>query len=52
MTNTQTAQILIQEIRVLARNYDDTEMWLPGQIAEVTGPVSYKVCIDKDGRIY
>ena len=27
-------------------------MWLPGQIVEVTGPVSYKVRIDKDGRIF
>ena len=37
--------------KALARNYDDTEMWLPGQIVEVTGPVSYKVCTDKDGRV-
>ena len=38
--------------KVLARNYNDTEMWLPGQIVEVTGPVSYKVRIDKDGRTF
>ena len=40
------------EDKVLARNYNDTEMWLPGQIVEATGPVSYKVRIDKDGRIF
>ena len=38
--------------KVLARNHNDTEMWLPGQIVEVTGPVSYKVHIDKHDRIF
>ena len=38
--------------KVLARNYNDTEMWLPGEIIEATGPVSYTVRIDKDGRIF
>ena len=27
-------------------------MWLLGEIVKVTGPVSYKVRIDKDGRIF
>ena len=36
----------------MARNYNDTEIWLPGEIVEVTGPVSCKVCIDKDERIF
>ena len=38
--------------KVLARNYKDTEMWSIGEIVEVTGPISYKVRIDKDGRIF
>ena len=38
--------------KVFARNYNDSEMWLPGEIVEVTGPVSYKVRIDEDGRIF
>ena len=38
--------------RLLARNYNDTEMRLPGQTVEVTGTVSYKVRIDKDGGIF
>ena len=37
---------------LLTKNYNDTEMWLPGQMDEVTDPVSYKVRIDKDGRIF
>ena len=36
----------------MARNHNDKEMWLPGQIIEVIGPVSYKVRIDRDGRIF
>ena len=35
----------------MARNYNDSEMWLPAQIVEVTSPFSYEVCIDKDDRI-
>ena len=35
--------------KVLARNYNDSEMWLPGEIVEATDPVS---CIDKNGRIF
>ena len=38
--------------KVLARNYNDSDMWLPGEIVEATGPVSYKVRIDKNGRIF
>ena len=38
--------------KVLARNYNDTDLWLPGEIIEVTGPVSYKVRIDRDGKIF
>ena len=38
--------------KVLARNYKDTEMWPIGEIVEVTGPISYKVRIDKDSRIF
>ena len=36
----------------LARNYKDTKMWLPWEIVEVTGPVSYKVHINKEGKIF
>ena len=36
----------------MARNYNDTVLWLPGEIIEVTGPVSYKVRIDRDGKIF
>jgi len=32
--------------RVLARNYGGGQKWIPGQIKEVTGPVSYKVQIE------
>ena len=38
--------------KVLARNYNDSEVWLPGEIFKAAGPVSYKVHIDKDGRIF
>ena len=37
--------------KVLARSYNDTDSWLQGEVVEVTGPVSYKVHIDKDGKI-
>ena len=33
--------------KVLVRNYNDTDLWLPGEIIEVTDPVSYKVRIGK-----
>ena len=36
----------------MARNYNDYEMWLPGEIVKVTGLVSYKIRIDRDGRIF
>ena len=36
----------------MARNYNDSEMWLPGEIVKVTGLVSYKIRIDRDGRIF
>ena len=29
-----------------------TPKWLPREIVEITGPFSYKVHIDKDGRIF
>ena len=31
--------------KVLARNYNGTDLWLPGEIIEVTGSVSYKVLL-------
>ena len=31
----------------MVRNYNDTDLWLPGEITEVTDPVSYKVRIGK-----
>ena len=37
--------------KILARNYNDSEVWLPAQIVEVTSPFSYKVCTDTDDRI-
>lgn len=35
--------------KVFTRNYNDPAVWLPGEIVAITGPVSYKVRIDKDG---
>lgn len=37
--------------KVLIRNYTDSVMWLPGKIVASTGPISYKVKFDRDGRI-
>ena len=31
--------------KVLARNYSTGDKWIPGEIVEMTGPVSYKVRI-------
>ena len=36
----------------MAGSYNDTDLWLQGEVAEVTGPVSYKVRIDKEGKIF
>ena len=38
-------------IQVLVRSYD-INLWLQGKVVEVTGPVFYRVCIDKDGKIF
>ena len=38
--------------KVLVRNYSGSLVWLPGEIVCTTGPVSYKVSLDNDGRIW
>ena len=36
----------------MVKIYDDSELWLSGQIFGVTDPDSYKYYTDKDGRIF
>ena len=41
---------LYPEDKVMYRNYGVGDKWLPGEIQEKTGPVSYK-CVTKDGHL-
>ena len=48
-----SAEVLIQEIKYWQEiTMTQTYVWLPGEITEVTDPVSYKVRIDRDGKIF
>ena len=51
MISMQSSELLIQEIKYW-QEITMIKKWLPGEIVEVTGPVSYKVRIDRDGRIF